>query len=100
MLDRLSEGDSGVQVCAGNRSEGQNQGDAPVAIVFASRAMATFPPASRSPIMPEPTTAATRNALPTNSAVNLARRLNFIDVRSCRSVSLLPAGRWLREGDK
>src|SRR5215510_7296210 len=29
--------------------------------------MATFPPASRSPIMPEPTTAASNSAVPTNS---------------------------------
>lgn len=36
---------------------------------------------------PEPTTAATSNALPTNSAVNLACKLNFIDARSCRSPS-------------
>jgi hypothetical protein len=37
---------------------------APVAIVFASSASATFPPASRSAMMPEPTTAATRNPVP------------------------------------
>ena len=40
---------------------------APVAIVFASRAIATLP-ASRSAMIPEPTTAATKNAVPTNSA--------------------------------
>ena len=33
---------------------------APVASVLASRAIATLPPASRSPMMPEPTTAARR----------------------------------------
>src|SRR5215472_4276485 len=51
---------------------------APVAIVFASKAIATFPPASRSPMIPEPTTAIRRKAVPTNSAVIRARRLNLI----------------------
>ena len=41
---------------------------APVASVLASSAMATLPPASRSPMMPEPTTAASRNAVPSASA--------------------------------
>jgi len=35
---------------------------APVAIVFASSAIATFPPARFSPRMPEPTTAASKSA--------------------------------------
>src|SRR5882762_10496109 len=61
---------------------------APVAIVFASRAIATFPPAKRCPIMPDPTTAATRNALPKNSAVSRARRGNFIRDRSLFDRSL------------
>ena len=42
---------------------------APVATVFAKRARAMFPPESRSAMMPEPTTVATRNAVPTNSAM-------------------------------
>src|SRR5580658_293440 len=45
---------------------------APVAIVFARSAIATFPPASRSPMMPEPTTAASSKAVPIASAT--ARR--------------------------
>src|ERR1700684_3419014 len=45
---------------------------APVAIVFARRATATFPPANRSPMMPDPTTAANRKAVPRSSAT--ARR--------------------------
>src|ERR1700722_16268950 len=45
---------------------------APVAIVFARRAIATLPPASRSPMIPEPITAATRNPVPRNS--DTARR--------------------------
>src|SRR5580698_7985707 len=45
---------------------------APVASVLASSAMATFPPARRSPMIPDPTTAARRNAVPRNSAT--ARR--------------------------
>jgi len=50
---------------------------APVANVFASNAMATFPPARRSPMMPEPTTVARSSAVATNSAT--ARR----DRRAC-----------------
>ena len=46
---------------------------APVASVFASSAMATFPPARRSPMMPEPTTAASRNAVPSASAASRRR---------------------------
>src|SRR5579864_3637048 len=45
---------------------------APVAIVFARSAIATFPPASRSPMMPEPITVARRRAVPSASAT--ARR--------------------------
>src|ERR1700677_1522121 len=45
---------------------------APVAIVFARRATATFPPASLSPMMPDPMTAANRKAVPRASAT--ARR--------------------------
>src|SRR5580704_12776837 len=37
-------------------------------MVFASREMATFPPASFSPMMPEPTTVARRSAVPSASA--------------------------------
>ena len=48
---------------------------APVARVFASSAMATFPPASRSPMMPEPTTPASRSAVPTASAVSRRARV-------------------------
>src|SRR5712672_4318699 len=50
---------------------------APVAIVFASNAKATFPPASRSAIIPDPTTAATRSKFPRNSAVRRLGRLGF-----------------------
>ena len=42
---------------------------APVASVLASSAIATLPPASRSAMMPEPTTAARSSAVPTPSAV-------------------------------
>jgi hypothetical protein len=41
----------------------------PVASEFASRATASFPFASRSPIIPEPTTIASKKAVPKNSAV-------------------------------
>src|ERR1700677_4244984 len=49
---------------------------APVAIVFARRATATFPPASRSPMIPDPTTAANRKAVPRASAT--ARRVTAL----------------------
>src|SRR5580658_5270506 len=45
---------------------------APVAMLFARSAIATFPPASRSPMMPDPMTAANRKAVPSPSAT--ARR--------------------------
>src|SRR4029453_9232605 len=45
-------------------------GAAPVASGFASSAMATLPPASCSPMIPEPTTAASRKAVPRASATN------------------------------
>src|SRR5687768_18490377 len=41
---------------------------APVAIVFASRAMATLPPASCSPMMPEPMMVASSSAVASASA--------------------------------
>jgi hypothetical protein len=41
---------------------------APVAIVLANRAMPEFPAESRSPIIPEPTTAANKKPVPMNSA--------------------------------
>src|SRR5215218_8673875 len=60
---------------------------APVAIVFASRAKPLFPPLKRSAIMPEPTTAASRNAVPINSATlrrnidvsSLSKRADEVD---------------------
>src|SRR5471032_3234841 len=42
---------------------------APVARALASKAMARFPPASRSAMMPEPTTAISKAAVPSASAV-------------------------------
>lgn len=50
---------------------------APVAIVLASNACATLPFASRSAMMPEPTTVATRSKVPNNSAANRPRRFGF-----------------------
>src|SRR6267142_1090376 len=52
---------------------------APVASVLARSARATLPPASRSPMIPEPITAVTRKAVPMNSAV--ARfRIEILDM--------------------
>ena len=48
---------------------------APVARVLASRAMAILPSASLSPMMPEPTTAARRNAVPKTSATMRRERV-------------------------
>src|SRR6266702_2485951 len=57
---------------------------APVAMVFASRVSARLPPESRSAIIPEPTTAATRKAVPRNSATTRLGKLDLIDGRSSR----------------
>jgi hypothetical protein len=61
--------------------DGVTQLAAPVAIVFASSASAAFPPASRSAMIPEPTTAATKNPVPTNSAAILRDRFAVIASR-------------------
>src|SRR5580698_6278597 len=58
---------------------------APVANAFASNAIATLPPASCSPMIPEPTTAATRNSVPPNSQAVRRAKLNFIVFRFVRS---------------
>src|SRR5262249_18283508 len=59
---------------------------APVASVFAKRAMATFPPASRSPIMPEPTTVARRRAVPTASPAALRASVTDSAIRRFLSI--------------
>jgi hypothetical protein len=51
---------------------------APVAMVLVSRATATLPFASRSPIIPEPTTVASNIAVPNASAVSRLARFGFI----------------------
>src|SRR5207237_6644909 len=63
---------------------------APVAMVFASSASAAFPPDSRSAIIPEPTTAATRNPVPTNSATTRRDKLAFIVRRSVQLLFAVP----------
>jgi len=55
------------------------------------KASATFPTESRSPAIPEPTTSASRNAVPTNSALTGLFRLNLIADRRCPG-SVLNAG--------
>src|SRR5262252_5454555 len=67
---------------------------APVAIEFASRAIATFPAASRSPMMPEPTMAASNRAVPTASLV--ARRASEKVIESVCTAVWTAAGGWLR----
>ena len=55
---------------------------APVATLFASRATATFPPDSSLPMIPEPTTAAARRAVPMNSAAR-ARAIEDLPPTIC-----------------
>ena len=69
---RFDERDCGIEMRR-DRSERRMSATstAPVAMVFARSAMATLPPANRSPMIPEPTTQARSRAVPTAS---LARR--------------------------
>jgi hypothetical protein len=60
---------------------------APVAIVFASRAMAILPPARCSPMIPGPTTADSRSRLPVNSAMTRRLSETFIADQSFRFLS-------------
>lgn len=53
---------------------------APVASVFASKAMATLPAESRSAMISDPITTASRNAVP--SASDKARRESSVDIDS------------------
>src|ERR1700686_1804108 len=55
----------------------------PVAIVLASNATATFPPARRSPMMPDPMTVASKSVVPRPSAPNLRMRSG----RACGGVA-------------
>ena len=64
--------ETGPKVCIRAKSA------APVASVFASRATATLPPDKRSPMIPEPTTAANRKHVPTVSAVTRRARSRLI----------------------
>jgi hypothetical protein len=52
-------------------SKGRRLSNLPDATEFARSAIATFPPASRSPMIPEPTTAASNRNVPTPSAASL-----------------------------
>ena len=52
---------------------------APVAIVLASKATARFPFAKFSPIIPEPTTIASKNAVPINSEKNFFGKFTVFD---------------------
>ena len=65
-FDRRGERHRGIEVRAGDRRKGEMSvtRTAPVAMLFASSTSAMFPPDSRSPVIPEPTTAATRSAVP------------------------------------
>src|SRR2546422_5518626 len=68
-LRSICERHSRVEVCARYWAEGEYQCNerGPVASVLASNAMATLTPDSRSPMMPEPTTAMSNIAVPTAS---------------------------------
>ena len=57
---------------------------APVASVLPSNAMATFPAASLSPMMPEPITAASRRAVPRNSPARRRGVSIIVILADCR----------------
>ena len=69
-LARVGERDRGIEVgpAHGPNVRIKATSPAPVAIVLARSAMATFPPARLSPMIPEPTTVARSIAVPTSSA--------------------------------
>jgi hypothetical protein len=83
-LPRVSERHDGIEVGpeTGPKARIKDISTAPVAIEFARRAMATLPEESRSPMMPEPTTAARRKSVPKNSAVMRRARVGIIGFRS------------------
>ena len=62
---------------------------APVAAEFASNATAIFPPARRSPMIPEPTTVANRNAVPRNSATT--RRVTLYGLLASNTADVIEA---------
>jgi hypothetical protein len=62
---------------------------APVAIVLANRATPEFPADNRSPIIPEPTTAANKKPVPMNSAATRRIKSNrFFPSPSPKSLGL------------
>ena len=82
-----------IEMRAGQRAEHRISTTriAPVGMVLHSSAIAPFPPASRCAMMPEPTTAASRNAVPSASAAarrdrSTSRRAGLRGARpACRS---------------
>jgi hypothetical protein len=70
LLGRVGQGNGWVEVCSGNRSKSQNQRDESCTRGkgIGQQSMATFFPARRSPMMPEPTIAASSRAVPAASA--------------------------------
>ena len=81
-----------------NRTECQNEGDESGTRGSPKEQLATLPPASRSPMNSEPTTAATRNAVPTNSDAMRVSRVFTIGDQCRRSASLSQVCRgWTRK---
>src|SRR5579872_286048 len=80
---------------------------APVATVLARRAMATFPPQRRSPMIPEPTTVASKSPVPKASATTRRRSstaaatagLRGLGVRNPRNAAAALAGWLLHHGN-
>src|SRR5690348_2470259 len=70
----------------------------PVASAFARSAMATLPPASRSPMMPEPTTAASKSAVPIASATADLIQGCLVDVSRRQGEQKIDASCERREG--
>src|SRR5271165_3021341 len=77
---------------------------APVASVLASRAMAVLPPANLSPMIPEPTTAARRNAVPRPSATvrreRVIKRKQFLGAATGRAAGRCGLARSNKGADK
>src|SRR5215831_19140009 len=65
-------------------------------MVLARRATATFPPASRSPMIPEPTTAASKRHVPTASAVTRRAIVRCISVTPSRCFCTSSRVKWWR----
>jgi hypothetical protein len=88
-LHRISHRDRGIEVHAetGPNARISATSAAPVATAFARSAIATLPPARRSPIMPEPTTDISRKAVPNASVAARGTTTSLLCVSEFDSTS-------------